>query len=655
MNYMLGIVLLLSILSMFFILLQKEETLKVEKTRDSVHELSETLRESIMFAMAGGVTDISPFILQMKKNQNIRELRVIPTNLIRPDSELKFDTKEKEVLSTRKPEFTNEVFKGEDVVSSIELLPSNETCTSCHVSQTGDPLAVVSIRYTMASTNATIASQRLEALIMGIAVLLFVFFVVRHFLNKYILKDLQRTGSAIDALSLGIITEDISTDRNDEIGNLLRSLQKLQIGLRHEAEVALKISEGDLSSKIDLLSKDDILGKAIQTVQGNLIELVNTTDMLCSAAIEGNLAKRIEVDKQKGDYQKIFIGINNILESVINPVKEGAVALAQMAQGDFTCKITGNYKGDHKLIIDSINTLNDSLSGLISDIHNAAEATASAGAEISSSAERMAAGAQIQSAQTNDVASAVEEMTKTIVETTRNTSIASDTAKNAGAMAQRGVTIVSQTIEGMNGIADVVTKSADTVFALGQNSDKIGEIAQVIDDIADQTNLLALNAAIEAARAGEQGRGFAVVADEVRKLAERTTKATKEIALMIKQIQNDTFLAVESIREGKRKVEVGKKLAGEAGESLLGIVQGTQKVTDIIVQVAATSEQQSATAEEISKNIEGINNVTSESAGGIEQMAKSAEDLNRLTDNLRNLLGKFRIERHFTARSKITA
>lgn len=206
MNYMLGIVLLLSILSMFFILLQKEETLKVEKTRDSVHELSETLRESIMFAMAGGVTDISPFILQMKKNQNIRELRVIPTNLIRPDSELKFDTKEKEVLSTRKPEFTNEVFKGEDVVSSIELLPSNETCTSCHVSQTGDPLAVVSIRYTMASTNATIASQRLEALIMGIAVLLFVFFVVRHFLNKYILKDQSRRSFKRSFVSFAIMT-----------------------------------------------------------------------------------------------------------------------------------------------------------------------------------------------------------------------------------------------------------------------------------------------------------------------------------------------------------------------------------------------------------------------------------------------------------------
>ena len=165
----------------------------------------------------------------------------------------------------------------------------------------------------------------------------------------------------------------------------------------------------------------------------------------------------------------------------------------------------------------------------------------------------------------------------------------------------------------------------------------------MIDDIADQTNLLALNAAIEAARAGEQGRGFAVVADEVRKLAERTTKATKEIAGMIKQIQKDTGNAVESMGEGTEEVERGKALANKAGESLREIVEESQHVVDIVTQVAAASEEQSSAAEQISKNIEAISSVTQQSAAGTQQIAHAAEDLNRLTLNLESLIEQFNI------------
>jgi methyl-accepting chemotaxis protein len=166
----------------------------------------------------------------------------------------------------------------------------------------------------------------------------------------------------------------------------------------------------------------------------------------------------------------------------------------------------------------------------------------------------------------------------------------------------------------------------------------------VIDDIADQTNLLALNAAIEAARAGEQGRGFAVVADEVRKLAERTTKATKEIATMIKQIQKDTYDAVDSMNEGTKQVEKGKLLAERAGSSLKEIIVGAELVVDIVTQVAAASEEQSSASEQISKNIEGISSVTQESASGIQQIAHASEDLNRLTLNLQELVAQFKVD-----------
>ena len=184
---------------------------------------------------------------------------------------------------------------------------------------------------------------------------------------------------------------------------------------------------------------------------------------------------------------------------------------------------------------------------------------------------------------------------------------------------------------------------AGTVGDLGKSSDQIGQIISVIDDIADQTNLLALNAAIEAARAGEQGRGFAVVADEVRKLAERTTKATKEIADMIRKIQADTKEAVASMAEGTKNVTEGIRLADMAGSSLAEIVTISQRVTDMVTEIAGASEEQSAAGEQIAKNVDAIRAVTGETAMGEQQIARAAEDLNRLTEHLQELTSKFRL------------
>ena len=165
----------------------------------------------------------------------------------------------------------------------------------------------------------------------------------------------------------------------------------------------------------------------------------------------------------------------------------------------------------------------------------------------------------------------------------------------------------------------------------------------VIDDIADQTNLLALNAAIEAARAGEQGRGFAVVADEVRKLAERTGKATGEITDMIKGIQSETDEAVRSMESGLQQVESGRELADKAGTSLTEIVAVAQQVVAQIQQIAQASEEQSSAAEQISKNIEHIASVTKETATGAEQSAAAAEELNRQAEGLKQMVGRFTV------------
>jgi len=339
---------------------------------------------------------------------------------------------------------------------------------------------------------------------------------------------------------------------------------------------------------------------------------------------------------------------------ISRPVRELAEKATTIASGDLTVEVSNPSEDEVGLLAHAFAQMVASLRDTIGQVEEASAAVASATTQISSSTEEMAAGTQEQNTQAGEVASAVEEMTKTIVENSKNASDTADVARQAKHAAEQGGEIVGATVEGMKRIAEVVNRSAETVKALGKSSDQIGEIISVIDDIADQTNLLALNAAIEAARAGDQGRGFAVVADEVRKLAERTTKATKEIAGMIKAIQTDTSGAVQSMTEGTTKVDEGIHLADKAGTSLREIVTVSQKVTDMVAQIAAASEEQSSASEQISKNVEAISSVTSETATGVHQIAKAADDLNRLTEKLQQVLGRFKLaERSREAKSNI--
>lgn len=436
---------------------------------------------------------------------------------------------------------------------------------------------------------------------------------------------LANLGNGLNLLSRGDLsakvekaTKHINIDRKDEIGQMAEvfdsMLTKAQGGI-DTYEVT--------RSKIVQLSQE--LGKVIEDAKNGLLD------------------NRGDEKKFEGVYRELIGGLNQTLDAVILPVQDGAKVLEIMTTGDFTPRVTADYKGQHRMIKDSINKLGDAISRILKEVTDAVQATASASTQISSSSEEMAAGAQEQSAQTTEIAGAIEQMTSTILQTTKNAATAAEQAKGAGLAAEEGGTVIKETIEGMNRIAEVVKNAAHTVQELGASSEQIGTIVQVIDDIADQTNLLALNAAIEAARAGEQGRGFAVVADEVRKLAERTTKATKEIGDMIKKIQKETGGAVKSMELGTQEVEKGIQFAEKSGKSLNDIIVSATGVVDIINQVAAASEEQSSAAEQISKSIEGISSVTQQSAAGVQQIARAAGDLNTLTVNLQDLVEQFKI------------
>ncbi len=397
-------------------------------------------------------------------------------------------------------------------------------------------------------------------------------------------------------------------------------------------EAANKASKGDLDIKIDVNTKDEIKTLADSFSQ-MLKNIRNTNKQLNEEKESINEKIKLAVEESENQKQYLIKSVNLILD-----------AMNDFSNGDLTVYLKSDSEDAIGQLFGGFNKAIKNINRIILEINEAVQATASAANQISSSTEEMAAGAQEQSLQATEVATAVEQMAKTIFDTTKNTSQATEVSENAGKVAKEGGLIVEETIDGMTRIANVVIRSAETVQVLGKSSNQIGEIIQVIDDIADQTNLLALNAAIEAARAGEQGRGFAVVADEVRKLAERTTNATKEIATMIKQIQKDTMEAVSSMQQGTSEVETGKKLAVKAGESLKEIINGTEKVVDVVNQVAVASEEQSVTSDQISKNIVSISSVTQESANGLQQIARASEDLNNLTNNLHNLLKQFKFD-----------
>jgi methyl-accepting chemotaxis protein len=332
-----------------------------------------------------------------------------------------------------------------------------------------------------------------------------------------------------------------------------------------------------------------------------------------------------------------------LIRNFVTRLSRVAGAMGRIADGDISTQIRIYAKDEIGDLGHAINRMLSSLNGMVASIKSTADQVASAASQLYATSDQIATGAEEVAAQAGTVATASEEMTCTSSEIAKNCLMAVESSKLAGDSATSGFAVVQETVEEMNRIADRVKDSAQTVESLGARSDQIGEIVGTIEDIADQTNLLALNAAIEAARAGEQGRGFAVVADEVRALAERTTKATKEIGAMIRTIQMETKGAVSSMEEGVRAVEKGTADAARSGQALQEILEQANSVTMQINQIATATEQQTATTNEITNNIQQITDVVHETAKGSQESAAAANQLSRFAVELQQLVDNFKL------------
>jgi methyl-accepting chemotaxis protein len=444
------------------------------------------------------------------------------------------------------------------------------------------------------------------------------------------------------------------------------------------ADYVDKISKGAIPPRItdkyngDFNNIKENLNLCIDAV--NL--LVADAGLLAKAAVEGKLATRADASKHQGDFKKIVDGVNNTLDLVITPVNECAAVLTREADYDLTTHVVGNYQGD---LADFKNALNNGLDQQIDvvkklkevslDLNQSSQQLSEAAVQaehateqIAQSTQQVAKGAGDQAAKLQDTMKAMEALSRAIEQISRgaqeqsraieknvqvvsqvstaitqagaNATNASNGAKEAADAAVKGAEMAQNTVKGMENIKAIVGQASQKVSGLGDRSKEIGKIVAAINDIADQTNLLALNAAIEAARAGEQGRGFAVVADEVRKLAERSAAATKEIADLIGGIQNGVAETIVAMEKGTKEVDDGYERATKAGESLNEILKRAKDVGDQVNQITAGVTQLTALSTEMVKISDNVSSIVEENTAATEEMAASAKQISRAVEEV---------------------
>jgi methyl-accepting chemotaxis protein len=446
-----------------------------------------------------------------------------------------------------------------------------------------------------------------------------------------------------------------STRASDKLGNPasdlldsneLENLRNLQPGsikydIDHQAnpadshiELLLSFTIGDTASQWTLL-----LQMPLATVMAELDTLRNALD-----------------EQQRSDALNmtlvgLLIAAGGLLAvcltdyGIAKPLREMVAMLDDIAQGegDLTRRLDVDRVDELGAIAKGFNTFLSKLQSMISQVVDSVQKVSDASEHTADIAIRTNQGVQKQLAEIELVATAVHEMTATAQDVARNATHAAEAANHADSAANQGREIVHSTSRAISTLAEEIGRAVGVVQNLAKDSENINAILVAIRGIAEQTNLLALNAAIEAARAGEQGRGFAVVADEVRNLAQKTQQATEEIQSMIQQLQHGTREVVRVMQDSQEKTDDSVRHANEAAEALVSITQAVSVINDMNTQIASAAEQQSAVAEDINRNVTNIGNVAHEVAGGADEASAASAELTKLAEQQRRLINQFRV------------
>lgn len=430
--------------------------------------------------------------------------------------------------------------------------------------------------------------------------------------------------------SLQPLNEHFSSTRQDELRQLENALGQYRSALQ-----AFKLATADVVQARKEMTDQ---GASIVSLSEQLYQI-----QLDRRDAESAQARTLQLTSTLLALLMGIIAAVIITRQITRPLRETLAVVERIASGDLSHTVIVTRRDELGVLQQGIARMGVTLRDLISGIRDGVTQIASAAEELSAVTEQTSAGVNSQKVETDQVATAMHEMTATVQEVARNAEEASQAAAAADGEARAGDKVVSEAIAQIERLASEVVRSTDAMTVLQQESDKIGSVMDVIKAVAEQTNLLALNAAIEAARAGEAGRGFAVVADEVRGLAQRTQKSTEEIEGLVAGLQNGTQQVAAVMNNSRSLTDSSVALTRKAGESLGNITRTVSNIQSMNQQIAAAAEQQSAVAEEISRSIINVRDVSEQTAAASEETAASSVELARLGNQLQMMVSHFRV------------